>query len=297
MSKYDYRTFYRSFDDDRYERDDDDDRYERDDDDRYERDDDDDRYERDDDNDHEHDYGHVDADDVVTVGGVTYTETSDDVYVSSTGATIIEADDDYGHVDADDVVTVGGVTYTETSDDVYVSSTGATIIEADDDYDHLDADDVVTVDGVTYTETSDDVYVSSTGATFIEAEDRYDTDFVVEALNASNATNYESSSDSIRFTTTKEVQVTGSAVDMEDFSAIISHIVGVNTLSAKGQVAADVDGNGTVDINDAVQVLLKIWNGTQTNEFALVGASDISTAELVMIGDVNDSASYIDMIA
>ena len=268
MSKYDYRTFYRSFDDDRYERDDDDDRYERDDDDdryerdddddRYERDDDDDRYERDDDNDHEHDYGHVDADDVVTVGGVTYTETSDDVYVSSTGATIIEADDDYDHVDADDIVTVGGVTYTETSDDVYVSSTGAT---------------------------------------FIEAEDRYDTDFVVEALNASNATNYESSSDSIRFTTTKEVQVTGSAVDMEDFSAIISHIVGVNTLSAKGQVAADVDGNGTVDINDAVQVLLKIWNGTQTNEFALVGASDISTAELVMIGDVNDSASYIDMIA
>ena len=211
MSKYDYRTFYRSFDDDRYERDDDDDRYERD--------DDDDRYERDDDNDHEHDYDHVDADDIVTVGGVTYTETSDDVYVSSTGAT------------------------------------------------------------------------------FIEAEDRYDTDFVVEALNASNATNYESSSDSIRFTTTKEVQVTGSAVDMEDFSAIISHIVGVNTLSAKGQVAADVDGNGTVDINDAVQVLLKIWNGTQTNEFALVGASDISTAELVMIGDVNDSASYIDMIA
>jgi hypothetical protein len=277
MSKYDYRTFYRSFDDDRYERDDDDDRYERDDDDdRYERDDDDDRYERDDDDDR---YERDDDDD-------RYERDDDN-----------DHEHDYDHVDADDIVTVGGVTYTETSDDVYVSSTGATIIEADDDYDHVDADDIVTVGGVTYTETSDDVYVSSTGATFIEAEDRYDTDFVVEALNASNATNYESSSDSIRFTTTKEVQVTGSAVDMEDFSAIISHIVGVNTLSAKGQVAADVDGNGTVDINDAVQVLLKIWNGTQTNEFALVGASDISTAELVMIGDVNDSASYIDMIA
>ena len=63
------------------------------------------------------------------------------------------------------------------------------------------------------------------------------------------------------------------------------------------QVAADVDGNGTVDINDAAQILLMVWNGTQTNEFALVGASDITTAELVMIGDVNDSADYIDMIA
>ena len=167
----------------------------------------------------------------------------------------------------------------------------------EDDHDEDDNDDIMVVGGVTYTEASDDVYVSATGDTIVDADDRYDADFVTEALSSADTSNYDLEQDSIRFSTTKEVQVTGSAVDMDDFSAIISHIVGVDTLSTKGQVAADVDGNGSVDINDAVQVLLQIWSGTQANEFALVGASDISTAELVMIGDVNDSVEYLDFIA
>ena len=206
-------------------------------------------------------------------------------------------EDDHDEDDNDDIMVVGGVTYTETSDDVYVSATGDTIVEADDRYDSHDNDEIMVVGGVTYTETSDDVYVSATGDTIVEADDRYDADFVTEALSSADTSNYDLEHDSIRFSTTKEVQVTGSAVDMDDFNAIISHIVGVDTLSTKGQVAADVDGNGSVDINDAVQVLLQIWSGTQANEFVLVGASDISTAELVMIGDVNESVEYLDFIA
>jgi hypothetical protein len=249
----------------------DNDRFHHDDDDHY----DDDRYERDDDDDHEDDYYE---------SYQRYDREDHD-------------EDDHDEDDNDDIMVVGGVTYTEASDDVYVSATGDTIVEADDRYDSHDNDDIMVVGGVTYTETSDDVYVSATGDTIVDADDRYDADFVTEALSSADTSNYDLEQDSIRFSTTKEVQVTGSAVDMDDFSAIISHIVGVDTLSTKGQVAADVDGNGSVDINDAVQVLLQIWSGTQANEFALVGASDISTAELVMIGDVNDSVEYLDFIA
>ena len=209
-------------------------------------------------------------------------------------------DDDRYDDDHDDVIVVGGVTYTETSDDVYVSASGDTITETNHGYEHDDHDDVIVVGGVTHTETSDDVYVSASGDTITETNhgyERYDTDFIMEAVSASSVSHYDLENDVMRFTTYKDIQVTGSPVDMKDFNAIIDHLVGADTLSFKGQLAADMDGSGAVDIQDAVEVLLHIWSGTQTNEFALVGASDIQSGELVMIGDVDSSLEYIDIIA
>ena len=116
-------------------------------------------------------------------------------------------------------------------------------------------------------------------------------------MSASNVSQYDIEHDVMRFTTDKDIQMTGSSVDMHDFNAIIGHIVGTETLSAKGQIAADVDGNGAIDIQDAVQVLLQIWSGEEPNELALVGASDVNTAELIVIGDVDSSLEYMDIIA
>ena len=163
------------------------------------------------------------------------------------------------------------------------------------------SDEVIVVGGQTYTETSDDIYVSASGDTITEDhnghDESYDATFVTEVMSASNVSQYDIEHDVMRFTTDKDIQMTGSSVDMHDFNAIIGHIVGAETLSAKGQIAADVDGNGAIDIQDAVQVLLQIWSGEEPNELALVGASDVNTAELIVIGDVDSSLEYMDIIA
>ena len=163
------------------------------------------------------------------------------------------------------------------------------------------SDEVIVVGGQTYTETSDDIYVSASGDTITEDhnghDESYDATFVTEVMSASNVSQYDIEHDVMRFTTDKDIQMTGSSVDMHDFNAIIGHIVGAETLSSKGQIAADVDGNGAIDIQDAVQVLLQIWSGEEPNELALVGASDVNTAELIVIGDVDSSLEYMDIIA
>ena len=118
----------------------------------------------------------------------------------------------------------------------------------DESHERNDHDEVIVVGGQTYTETSDDIYVSASDDTITEDhnghDESYDATFVTEVMSASNVSQYDIEHDVMRFTTDKDIQMTGSSVDMHDFNAIIGHIVGAETLSSKGQIAADVDGNG-----------------------------------------------------
>ena len=171
----------------------------------------------------------------------------------------------------------------------------------DDRYDDHDNDDTILVGGVTYTETADDVYVSANGDTIVEEPvtqlKSYDDDMLLEAVSAISPTTFDPNTLVVRFETDKQLNTVGVGVDYDDFYSVVYHIVGTNTLTGNSAVAADVDGNGSIDILDAVGILQMISGSKDTNAFALVGADDVTTAEIVMIGDVNNSLQYVDLVA
>jgi hypothetical protein len=202
--------------------------------------------------------------------------------------------------DDDDTILAGGVTYTETADDVYVSANGDTIVEADHGSNDHDDDDTILAGGVTYTETADDVYVSANGDTIVEAPvaqpQSYDDDMLLEALSAISSSSLKQDTFVVRFETDKQLNTVGVGVDYEDFYSVIHHIVGITTLAGNSAIAADVDGNGNIDIQDAIGILQMMSGSRDSNSFALIGAHDITTAEIVMIGDVNNSLQYVDLV-
>ena len=102
------------------------------------------------------------------VNGVTYTETSDDVYVAADGSVIYETEESH---ELNESYVVNGVTYTETSDDVYVAADGSVIYETEESH---ELNESYVVNGVTYTETSDDVYVAADGSVIYETEESHE---------------------------------------------------------------------------------------------------------------------------
>ena len=171
--------------------------------------------------------------------------------------------------------------------------------DADRHNDH-DDDDTILVGGVTYTETADDVYVSANGDTIVEAPvaqpQSYDDDMLLEALSAISSSSLNQDTFVVRFETDKQLNTVGVGVDYEDFYSVIHHIVGITTLAGNSAIAADVDGNGNIDIQDAIGILQMMSGSRDSNSFALIGAHDITTAEIVMIGDVNNSLQYVDLV-
>ena len=95
-------------------------------------------------------------------------------------------------------------------------------------------------------------------------------------------------------------------IAINDVVLQLRDIVGLNNLSGTQKIAADIDGDGDVTINDVVSNLRHIVGLDTIEQFALVDtsaqsvtsldASTIADLTLIQLGDVDLSATFVDIV-
>ena len=104
---------------------------------------------------------------------------------------------------------------------------------------------------------------------------------------------------------TLENQNYDKGISLSDAILQLEHIVNISTLTGANAIAADVNGDGNISLSDAIITLEHIVNISQINTCNLLNdqgeivveltPSTISELNLIQSGDVNLSASFVDL--